>query len=86
MWGTICGFYKSIWVGNNFFYVEVSFLSTEWVDGVEEPMKYQTLRPQFFSMGGWGGGGWWDGWWGGWTGGGDGGDPFGRHAAMWLFH
>ena len=32
------------------------FLSTEWVDYVEEPMKYQALRPQFFSMGGWGGG------------------------------
>ena len=31
-------------------------LSTEWVDYVEEPMKYQALRPQFFSMGGWGGG------------------------------
>ena len=25
-----------------------------------EPMKYQALRPQFFSMGGWG---WWDGGW-----------------------
>ena len=29
-------------------------LSTEWVDYVEEPMKYQALRPQFFSVGGWG--------------------------------
>ena len=29
--------------------------------GVEEPMKYQALRPHFFSMGGWG-------WW--WVGGG----------------
>ena len=29
-------------------------LSTKWVDYVEEPMKYQALRPQFFSMGGWG--------------------------------
>ena len=28
-------------------------LSTEWVDYVEEPMKYQALRPHFFSMGGW---------------------------------
>ena len=27
-------------------------LSTKWVDYVEEPMKYQALRPQFFSMGG----------------------------------
>ena len=37
-----------------------SLLSTKWVDYVEEPMKYQALRPQFFSMGGWGvvGGGW----------------------------
>ena len=33
------------------------FLSTKWVDYVEEPMKYQALRPQFFSMGGWGVGG-----------------------------
>ena len=37
-------------------------LSTEWVDYVEEPMKYQALRPHFFSMvGGWrvlGLGGW----------------------------
>ena len=42
------------------------YLSTEWVDYVEEPMKYQALRPQFFSMGGWGGGGvggGGDGWW-----------------------
>ena len=29
-------------------------LSTKWVDYVEEPMKYQALRPQFFSVGGWG--------------------------------
>ena len=28
-------------------------LSTEWVDYVEEPMKYRALRPHFFSMGGW---------------------------------
>ena len=48
------------------------YLSTKWVDYVEEPMKYQALRPHFFSMGGWlegsgsgvGGKGW--GWWGGW--------------------
>ena len=67
-----------------FFYAKVSFLSTEWVDYVEEPMKYQALRPQFFSMGGWGVVGW-GGWVVGWglvVGGGDGGDPFGRHAAM----
>ena len=31
-----------------------SLLSTKWVDYVEEPMKYQALRPQFFSVGGWG--------------------------------
>ena len=30
-----------------------TFLSTEWVDYVKEPMKYQALRPHFFSMGGW---------------------------------
>ena len=29
------------------------FLSTEWVDYVEDPMKYQALRPHFFSVGGW---------------------------------
>ena len=29
-------------------------LSTEWVDYVEEPMKYQALRPYFFYVGGWG--------------------------------
>ena len=50
---------KSIWVGNNFFYAKVSFLSTEWVDYVEEPMKYQALRPQFSQ---WVGGGVWVGW------------------------
>ena len=36
------------------------FLSSEWVDYVEEPRKYQALRPHFFSMVGlvwWGGGG-----------------------------
>ena len=27
-------------------------MSTEWVDYVE-PMKYQALRPHFFSVGGW---------------------------------
>ena len=58
--------------------MKCSFLSTKWVDYVEEPMKYQALRPKFFSMGGWGvvgqvvvgvgrGGWWWSGgWWGGW--------------------
>ena len=53
-------------------------LSTEWVDYVEEPMKYQALRPHFFSMvGGWGWwgrgdgmGGGWVGWWWGMGGGG----------------
>ena len=34
------------------------------MDYVEEPMKYQALRPNF-SL--WVGGGWWNGWWwGGW--------------------
>ena len=28
-------------------------LSTKWVDYVEEPMKYQALRPQFFFVDGW---------------------------------
>ena len=27
--------------------------STEWIDYVEEPMKYQALRPHFFSVVGW---------------------------------
>ena len=36
------------------FHVTISLLSTEWVDYVKEPMKYQALRPHFFSMGGWG--------------------------------
>ena len=35
--------------------VNLTFLSTEWVDYVEEPMKYQALKPHFFSVGGW----WW---------------------------
>ena len=39
----------------------IYLLSTKWVDYVEEPMKYQALRPQFFSGwvsgGGMGGGG-----------------------------
>ena len=40
------------------------YLPTEWVDYVEEPMKYQALRPHFFSVVGWGR--WWrGGWWGG---------------------
>ena len=54
-------------------------MSTEWVDYVEEPMKYQALRPHFFPVVGgwrvlqvgwvarwwWGGWGWWGGfgWW-----------------------
>ena len=47
--------------------------STKWVDYEEETMKYQALRPQFFSKGGWGlvggGGGGWVGWVGvGWGG------------------
>ena len=32
----------------------MDLLSTKWVDYVEEPMKYQELRPKFFSVGGWG--------------------------------
>ena len=46
-----------------------TLLSTKWVDYVEEPMKYQALRPQFFSKGGWG----WIGWGGGGVGRGGGG-------------
>ena len=45
-------------------------LSTEWVDYVEEPMKYQAFLPHFGSVGGWlegsWGGWWWGGLWGGW--------------------
>ena len=45
-------------------------MSTEWVDYVEESMKYQAFLPHFVSMGGWleGSWGWWMGgwWWGGW--------------------
>ena len=56
------------------------YLSTEWVDYAEKPMKYQALRLHFFSVGGtggWGGGmvvvvGWvgvvvCEGWWCGWV-------------------
>ena len=43
------------------YFFHAKYLSTKWVDYVEEPMKYQALRPQFFSMGG----GWWGWWWGG---------------------
>ena len=31
-------------------------LSTEWVDYMEKPMKYQAVKPHFFSVVGWGGG------------------------------
>ena len=58
-------------------------LSTKWVDYVEKPMKYQALRPQFFSMGGWVGvgvvGGWW---WGGV--GRDGGGRVGGGGVGWV--
>ena len=30
-------------------------------------MKYQALRPHFFSVGGWEHGWWWAGWCGGWV-------------------
>ena len=51
-----------------------TLLSAEWVDYVEEPMKYQAILPNFGSMGGWLEGSWdgwmggcWCGWWwGGW--------------------
>ena len=48
----------------------LELLSTEWLDYVEEPMKYQALRPHFFSVvGGWRvlgvDGWWWGGSWGG---------------------
>ena len=63
-----------------FFYAKVSFLSSEWVDYVEEPMKYQALRPHFSPWVGGGGGvgdGGREGWlvvgWGGWMYDGDGG-------------
>ena len=38
-------------------------LSTEWVDYVEEPMKYQAFMHHFFSVGGW-----LEGSWGRWVG------------------
>ena len=40
-----------------------NFLSTEWVDYVEEPMIYQALMHHFGSVGGW-----LEGSWGGWGG------------------
>ena len=49
-------------------------MCTEWVDYVEEPMKYQALRPHFFSMGGVGGSGVGAGGMGGWVGDGGVGD------------
>ena len=55
-------------------FIELDSLSTEWVDYVEEPMKYQALRPHFFSVvGSWrvlrvsGWVGWWGGSMGGWV-------------------
>ena len=39
-------------------YVKNVSLSTKRLHYVEEPMKYQALRPQFFSVGGWGVVGW----------------------------
>ena len=42
-------------------------LPTKWVDYVEEPMKYQALRPHYLYVGGWWWWGWWW-WWGGWCG------------------
>ena len=45
-------------------------MSTEWVDYSEEPIKYQALRPHFFSMGRWLEGSRVGGWqWGGGMGG-----------------
>ena len=44
------------------------FLSTKWVDYVEELMKYQAFLPHFVSVGGW-----LEGSWGGWVCGGMGG-------------
>ena len=40
----------------------VHLLSTEWVDYVEEPMKYQAFLHHFGSVGGW-----LEGSWGGWV-------------------
>ena len=45
------------------------FLCTEWVDYVEEPMKYQTFMHHIFYVGGWLKGSW-GGRWGEWIGGG----------------
>ena len=46
-----------------------TYLSIAWVDYVEEPIKYQALRPHFFSVVGW----WW--WWSEWVG-------FGVHGVL----
>ena len=47
----------------NFHTGQTQYLSTEWVDYVEDTMKYQTLRPHFFCglvvLGSRGWGGWW---------------------------
>ena len=42
--------------------VVTKYLSTDWVDYVEEPMKYQVFLPHFVSVGGWLEGSW-GGWW-----------------------
>ena len=57
-------FYHNFYHGTMpYFYAQLHLLSTEWVDYVEEPMKYQALRSQFVSMGGWVVVGWVMGWW-----------------------
>ena len=56
------------WEGSNLILgigKKTKYLSTKWVDYVVEPMKYQVLRPHFFSMDGWLEGWWWGEWCGG---------------------
>ena len=44
----------------------MQLLSTEWVDYVEEPLKYQVFMHHFFYLGGWLEVSWDEWWWGGW--------------------
>ena len=55
LWGRIKLNLRQVW--------KTKYLSTEWVDYVEEPMKYQAQRHHLFSMDGWLEGSW-GGWWG----------------------
>ena len=63
-WGSVGGT-----IGLVFFWSHLCthvFLSTEWVDYVEGPMKYQAFQPAPFWLCGWVVGWRWNGWWSGW--------------------